>query len=66
MKSLSIACKSVLVAAILLLAVSAWAENKGQLELQHPTSVGGKTLSTGNYAVRWEGTGDQVELKYTR
>jgi hypothetical protein len=40
-----------------------WAESKGALELQHPTAVAGKTLATGNYVVRWEGKGDQVELK---
>jgi hypothetical protein len=40
-----------------------WAESKGALELQHPTAVAGKTLATGNYVVRWDGKGDQVELK---
>src|SRR5262249_40055908 len=42
---------------------SAWAESKGPLELQHPTAVGDKTLASGKYVVRWEGTGDQVQLK---
>lgn len=43
---------------------SAWAaESKGSLELQHRTSVGGKQLASGKYTVRWEGTGDQVEVK---
>jgi hypothetical protein len=45
------------------MAVSAWAGSKGSLGLQHPTNVGGKTLATGDYTVRWEGTGDQVQLK---
>jgi hypothetical protein len=43
--------------------MSLWAESKGALELQHPTAVAGKTLATGNYVVRWDGKGDQVELK---
>ena len=63
MKSVTRICKSVFASALVLLAVSAWAESKGSLGLQHPTNVGGKTLATGNYTVRWEGTGDQVQLK---
>lgn len=63
MKSVNTVCKSILVSGIILLAVSAWAESKGSLGLQHPTSVGGKTLATGNYTVRWQGAGDQVQLK---
>ena len=63
MKSVSRTCKGVFVSALVLLAVSAWAENKGSLGLQHPTNVAGKTLATGNYTIRWEGTGDQVKLK---
>lgn len=63
MKSVTSICKSILVTAVFLLALSAWAENKGSLQLQHPTNVAGKTLATGDYVVRWEGKGDQVELK---
>ncbi len=33
------------------------------MELQHPTSVAGKQLAKGSYTVRWEGAGDQVDLK---
>ena len=62
-KSLSSISKGVLVAVVVLVSTSVWAESKGSLELQHPTSVGDKTLARGNYVVRWEGTGDQVELK---
>lgn len=63
MKSVSRISKGILASALVLLAVSAGAESKGSLGLQHPTSVGGKTLATGNYTVRWDGTGDQVQLK---
>lgn len=56
--------KSVLLTAIVLVAGSAFAaNNKGSLELQHPTSVAGKQLATGNYSLRWEGAGDDVQLK---
>jgi hypothetical protein len=62
-KSVSSISKGVLVAVAVLVSTSVWAESKGPLELQHPTAVGDKTLASGTYVVRWEGTGDQVELK---
>jgi hypothetical protein len=55
--------KGIFLAAVVLVAGSALAASKGSLELQHPTSVGGKQLASGNYTVQWDGTGDQVELK---
>jgi len=61
-KSVNVICKNVFAAALVLMAVSVWAESKGSLGLQHPTNVAGKTLATGNYTVRWEGT-DQVQVK---
>ena len=50
-------------AALVLLAGTVWAANKGSMELLHPTSVAGTKLASGNYTVQWEGNGDQVELK---
>jgi hypothetical protein len=55
--------KGILLAGVILLAGSALAASKGSLELQHPTSVGGKQLASGSYTVQWDGSGDQVELK---
>jgi len=56
--------KGTLLVAVALIAVNAYAaNNKGSLELRHPANVAGKQLATGDYTVRWEGTGDQVELK---
>jgi hypothetical protein len=56
--------KGFLLAAIVLVAGTAFAAaNKGSLDLMHPTSVAGKQLASGSYSVRWEGTGDQVDLK---
>jgi hypothetical protein len=46
-----------------LFAIGAFASSKGSLSLQHPTSVAGKQLPTGNYTVQWDGNGDQVALK---
>lgn len=56
--------KGILLAAVVLVAGSAFAnENKGSMELQNPTNVAGKQLNKGSYNLRWEGTGDQVEVK---
>lgn len=64
MKShLGLSLKSVFLAVTVLAAGSALAANKGSLELQHPTTVAGKQLSSGTYTVQWEGSGDQVDLK---
>jgi len=58
--------KSGLLATIVLIAGSALASSKGSLDLQHPTNIAGKQLASGRYTIRWEGTGDQVELKVYR
>lgn len=63
MKSVCSLCKGVVVTALVLATTTMWADGKGSLGLQHPTQVAGKTLDSGNYSVRWDGKGDQVELK---
>jgi len=55
--------KGILLAGVLLLAGSALAASKGTLELQEPATLAGTQLKGGTYTVRWEGTGDQVQLK---
>jgi hypothetical protein len=55
--------KGILLAAVVLLAGSAWAASKGPLELQETASLAGTQLKSGTYTVQWEGTGDQVQLK---
>jgi hypothetical protein len=62
-RSLKDTLKGGLLALFVLSAMSAFAASKGGLQLQHPTNVGGKQLATGSYTVRWEGTGEQVDLK---
>ena len=52
-----------LLATLVLFAVSAFAANKGPLELHHPTNVAGKELASGSYTLQWDGSGDQVNLK---
>ena len=45
-----------------LFATSAFAVNKGSVQLMHPTQVAGKQLAPGSYKVQWDGSGDQVRL----
>jgi hypothetical protein len=53
----------ILIAVVVLVTTAAWAESKGSLGLSAETNVGGKMLPEGVYSLRWEGTGDQIELK---
>jgi len=54
--------KSVVLGAMLMLAVSAFAANKGSLALTNAVLVNGTTLKAGDYKVEWEGAGPNVEL----
>ena len=54
--------KSMVVVLGLLLASSAFAAEKGTLELSHAVTVNGTKLKAGDYKVQWEGTGPNVEL----
>lgn len=56
-------CKKVCIAMLLLLPAIAWSESKGPLYLAHLTNVAGKMLASGNYTVRWNGAGEEVEMK---
>jgi hypothetical protein len=59
----SLGFKAIVLTAAVLIAGSAFAANKGSLDLRHSTNVSGKELASGSYIVRWEGTGDQVDVK---
>ena len=55
--------KGLLLGLALLLATSAFAaNNKGSLMVSDPVTVSGKSLAAGEYSVKWEGTGPNVEL----
>jgi hypothetical protein len=45
-----------------MLASSAFAATKANLQLSHPVTVNGTTLKAGDYKVQWEGDGPNVEL----
>jgi hypothetical protein len=54
--------KGLLLGLALLLATSAFAANKGSLLVSDAFSISGKQLAPGDYTVKWEGTGPNVEL----
>jgi len=54
--------KSLVLSLALLMASSAFASSKANLELINPVTVNGTTLKPGDYKVQWEGTGPNVEL----
>jgi len=54
--------KSLVLGLGLLLASSAFAATKANLQLTNPVTVNGTTLKPGDYRVQWEGSGPNVEL----
>jgi hypothetical protein len=54
--------KGLLQGLALLLATSAFAANKGNLQVSDPVTVNGKQIGAGDYTVKWEGNGPNVEL----
>jgi hypothetical protein len=55
--------KSLLLGLALLLATSAFAAgNKGSMQLLDPVNVSGKQLPAGDYSVKWDGSGPNVEV----
>ena len=54
--------KSLVLGLALLLASSAFAATKAQLELQSTATINGTTLKPGEYKLQWDGTGPNVEV----
>jgi hypothetical protein len=55
--------KGLLLGLALLLATGAFAAaNKGSMQLVDPVTVSGKQLPAGDYSVKWDGSGPNVEL----
>jgi len=54
--------KGLLLGLALLLATSVFAANKGSLQVSDTVNVSGKSLAAGEYNVKWEGNGPNVEL----
>ena len=60
--SVSKISKGLLLGLALLLATSGFAANKGSLQVDDPVTVNGKQLAAGEYTVKWDGAGPNVEL----
>jgi hypothetical protein len=58
--------KTVVLGLAVLLASSAFASNKGTLQVQEPFEVAGQQLAAGEYQLRWDGTGSNVEVSFMR
>jgi hypothetical protein len=60
--SVSKVSKGLLLGLALLLATSGFAANKGSLQVGNPVTINGKPLAAGEYTVKWDGAGPNVEL----
>jgi hypothetical protein len=56
--------KGVVLGLAILLASSAFASNKGSLQVREPLEVNGQQLAPGDYQLRWDGTGSNVEVSF--
>ena len=56
--------KCMMLGLALLLAASAFAGTKANLQLNNPVTVNGTTLKPGEYKLQWEGNGPNVELSF--
>ncbi len=54
--------KGLLLGLAVLLATSAFASNKGSIQLLDNTNIAGTQLKAGDYSLKWEGNGPNVEL----
>jgi hypothetical protein len=54
--------KTVVLGLAVLLATSAFASDKGSLQVREAIEVNGQRLAPGEYQVRWDGTGSNVEV----
>ena len=64
--SISKISKGLLLGVALLLATSGFAANKGSLQVDNPVTVNGKPLAAGEYTVKWDGAGPDVQLNIMR
>jgi len=54
--------KGALLGVALLMAITAFASNKGSISFAENLMVGNQTLKAGDYSVRWDGNGPNVQL----
>jgi len=56
--------KTVVLGLAVLLASSAFASNRGSLQVGESVEVNGQQLAPGDYQLRWDGTGSNVEVSF--
>jgi hypothetical protein len=61
---LNAVAKTVVLGLAVLLATSAFASNKGSLQVRETVEVNGQQLAPGAYQVRWDGAGSNVEVSF--
>ena len=64
--SVSKISKGLLLGLALLLATSGFAANKGSMQVIDPVTVNGTQLTPGEYSVKWDGAGPNVEVSIMR
>lgn len=55
--------QAVLMGSAFLLATDAFAAHKGTLHVSSPEIVAGERLAAGDYSVRWDGTGPNIQFR---
>jgi len=58
--------KTVVLGLAVLLASSAFASNKGSLVVREALEVNGQQLAPGEYQLRWDGSGSNVEISFMK
>jgi hypothetical protein len=56
--------KTLVLGLAVLLAASAFASNRGSIQVTEPFEINGQQLPAGDYQVRWDGTGSSVQLSF--
>jgi ribosomal protein S4 len=60
-------CRTLIAALVLLVVPAAFAASAShQLTLNKNVAVNGKEIKSGDYKLKWDGTGDNVDVSFTR
>jgi hypothetical protein len=64
--ALNALAKTVVLGIAVLLASTAFASNKGTLQVREKVEVNGQQLAPGEYQLRWDGSGSNVEVSFMK
>jgi len=62
--ALNTLAKTIVLGVAVLLASTAFAANKGTMQVRESVEVNGQQLPAGVYQLRWDGTGSNVEVRF--